>query len=217
MKYKAAIFDMDGTILNTVLDIYDCVNLYLKKFGYPQRSLDDVKHAMGGGATALVHKMLPKDISQQDFDRFFAEYIPYYETHGKDKTAPYQGILELLKELKNHGYKLAVVSSKPDKGVLSLCEHYFSGIFDIAIGDKIDGKMRLKPAPDYVFYALNELGIDKNEAIYIGDSEFDICVAQNAQMPGVAVTWGYRDYKDLIELKPQFLVNNIDELREILL
>ena len=217
MKYKAVLFDMDGTILDTVLDIYDCVNIYLEKFGYSQKSMDEVRHAMGGGANALVHKMLPADITDQDFNSFFAEYIPYYETHGKDKTAPYPGILELLKDLKAQGAKLVVVSSKPHKGVVSLCEHYFNGLFDIALGDQLDGKMKLKPAPDYLYYALDKLGIAKEDAIYIGDSEFDIKVAQNANMAGVVVTWGYRDPEELAPLNPQFTANSIEDLRKILL
>lgn len=217
MKYKVALFDMDGTILDTASDIYDCVNIYLEKFGYPKMSLDDVRHAMGGGATALVHKMLPENISEEDFNAFFAEYIPYYETHGKDKTAPFPGISSLLEDLKKQGTKLVVVSSKPHKGVISLCEHYFNGIFDIALGDQLDGKMKLKPAPDYLYYALDQLGESKDDAIYIGDSEFDINVAQNASMAGVVVTWGYRDIADLLPLKPQYVANSIEELRDILL
>ncbi len=217
MKYKAVLFDMDGTILDTVLDIYDCVNIYLEKFGYSRKSMNDVRHAMGGGANALVHKMLPENINEEDFQAFFSEYIPYYETHGKDKTAPYPGILKLLNDLKAQGTKLVVVSSKPHNGVVSLCEHYFNGIFDIALGDKLDGKMKLKPAPDYLYYALDQLGISKKDAIYVGDSEFDIKVAQNAEMAGVVVTWGYRDFDELALLNPQYTANTIEELRKILL
>ena len=217
MKYKVAIFDMDGTLLDTASDIFECVNIYLEKFGYPLKSLDDIRHAMGGGANALVHKMLPEGISEADFEAFFKEYIPYYETHGKDKTAPYPGVLELLMDLKNQGTKLVVVSSKPHKGVVSLCDYYFNGIFDIALGDQLDGKMKLKPAPDYLYYALEQLGLSKEDAIYIGDSEFDIKVAQNANIAGVVVTWGYRDIEDLLPLNPQFIANNSDELRKILL
>ena len=215
MKYKAVIFDMDGTILDTVSDIYDCVNLYLEKFNYPLKSLDEVKHAMGGGAIALVHKMLPVGISEEDFQAFFKEYIPYYETHGKDKTAPYPGILSLLNDLKAMGVKLAVVSSKPHKGVVSLCDYYFKGLFDVAIGDTFG--MKIKPDPDCVYRALSQLGIDKEDAIYVGDSEFDIKVAQNAQMDGIVVTWGYRNIEELKALNPQFIAESSEDLRKIII
>ena len=216
MKYKAIIFDMDGTILDTALDIYECVNLYLDKFGYRRCTMDDIRRAMGGGAVQLVHTLLPEGHSEAEFKEFFAEYLPYYETHGKDKTAPFPGILELLRDLKNEGCKLAVVSSKPHKGVISLCDYYFKDLFDYAIGDGIPG-VKLKPNPDCVYYALDKLGIDKKDAIYIGDSEFDIKVAQNAEMDGVVVSWGYRDINDLLKLNPQYVVNDTEELRKILL
>lgn len=215
MKYKTVIFDMDGTLLDSLSDIYDCVELYLKKFGYPPRSIDEVKRAMGGGAANLVRSMLPEDLSQHEYEAFFKEYIPYYEAHGKDKTAAYPGIIELLNDLKAGGAKLAVVSSKPQKAALALCEHYFNGLFDEVIGDSFD--LKLKPAPDMLLLALQRLGVRKETAIYIGDSEYDILTAKNAAIDGVAVSWGYRNRDELKALGPMYLADDVCELREILL
>lgn len=215
MKYKAIIFDMDGTLLNTIDDIYDCVCMFLEKYSYPARSLDEVKAAMGGGAHNLVKMVLPKDVSKEEYDTFFNDYCPYYESHGKDKTGPYPGVMQLLYDLKSAGVKTAVVSSKPHRAVLQLNKEYFDDIFDISIGD--DFKRKLKPAPDGIYAALEELGIAKENAIYVGDSEYDILAAKNAEMDGVAVSWGYRKRSDLEKLNPMYLADNIDELRRIIL
>ncbi|MDO5441992.1 MAG: HAD family hydrolase [Bacillota bacterium] len=214
MKYKAIIFDMDGTLLDTSVDVHNCVNIFLKKYGYSLKTPEDIQRGMGGGAKKLIHMMLPEGTSEEDFETFFNDYLPYYETHGKDLTKPYPGIVELLRELKEKGIKLAVVSSKPHKGVLSLCDFYFKDLFDIALGDTFS--MKLKPAPDCIYYVLDKLGISKEEALYIGDSEPDVQVSKNANMDGVAVSWGYRSKETLLKECPMFIADNIEELRDII-
>jgi phosphoglycolate phosphatase len=215
MKYKAAVFDMDGTILNTIDDLRDSVNAVLAHFGYPKRSPEEIRAFVGGGSYQLIRMALPEGCSKKIVDEVHDFYRPYYAAHSEIKTAPYPGIVELLSKLKAAGLKLAVVSSKPDGPVNTLCKKYFDGVFDISIGDRPD--LERKPAPDALFLALKELGVDKDEAVFTGDSEYDIAIAKNAGVFGIAVSWGYRDRDLLAGLGPGSIADSCEDIERIIL
>lgn len=215
MEYKAAVFDMDGTILNTIDDLRDSVNAVLSHFGYPERSPEEIRTFVGGGSYQLITLALPEGCSKETVDKVHDYYRPYYAAHSEIKTAPYPGVVELLNDLKDAGVKLAVVSSKPDGPVNTLCKKYFDGIFDISIGDRPG--LERKPAPDALYLALKELDVDKKDAIFIGDSEYDIAIAKNAGVTGIAVTWGYRDRDVLVSLEPDNIADSCEDIERIIL
>ncbi len=212
MNYKLAIFDLDGTILDTLQDLADATNYILKKNGYPLRSLEEVRQFVGNGIYMLVRRAIPKELSDQKARDLTKEFKLYYKMHCKDKTKAYPGIIPLLKKLKTKGIKTAVVSNKADYAVQILVDDFFPGLFDIAVGEKEN--VRKKPYPDAVNEVLKELKIVKEEAVYIGDSEVDIQTAQNAQLDCISVCYGFRSRQFLQANKAKILVNNADELYE---
>jgi phosphoglycolate phosphatase len=193
MKYKTAVFDMDGTILNTLDDLADATNATLAHFGYPERSVDEVRQFVGNGTRKLIEQAVPPETSEADIGAAFKWFGPYYQTHADIKTKAYPGIEALLRDLRANGVQTAVVSNKPDAAVKKLALQYFDGLFDIAIGENEAAGIRRKPAPDSVDAALDALGADRADAVYIGDSDVDLATAQNAGMDHILVTWGFRD------------------------
>ncbi len=196
MKYQVIIFDMDGTLLNTLDDLYDAVNYVLLKFGYPLRTREEVRSFVGNGVQRLVDFAIPNGQNNPHREEIFADFKQYYNIHGREKTQSYPGITELLQELKSRGYQLGVVSNKYDAAVKTLSEIYFPGVFATVVGER-EG-VRRKPAPDSVFAVLNELRADTSEVLYVGDSEVDIRTAENAGVACISVAWGFRD-RDLLE------------------
>ena len=194
---KLIVFDMDGTILNTIEDITLCVNYILEKYGMPIRTVEEVKFFVGNGLLKTLKRSVPDDCSDDMIERIYPEFTAYYKEHSNINTKPYEGIVEVIKELRRRGYKTAVVSNKRDEAVSSLCEIFYKDVFDISLGDK-DG-MKVKPAPDMVHYVLNELGVKNDEAVYIGDSDVDIMTAVNSEMDYISVSWGFRSREFLIE------------------
>lgn len=195
---KTVIFDMDGTILNTLGDLAASVNYALKRRGLPQREEDEIRRALGNGVQVLIEKSVPAGTNPEETLKCLREFKAHYSKNMYVKTAPYPGIKELFAALKARGCRLAVVSNKFDSAVRELCDIYFKGVFDVAIGES--PSVRKKPAPDGVFKALEELGSPKEDAVYIGDSEVDYNTALNAGLPCVCVTWGFRDRRDLEKL-----------------
>lgn len=191
MKYKLVLFDLDGTILDTLGDLCDSVNFALASAGFPARTLDEVRRFVGNGILKLVERALPDGSDLAAIDRVYETFKAYYRDHCAIKTAPYAGIPELLASLGASGVKLAVVSNKADFAVQSLCERYFEGVFDYAVGERAG--IRRKPAPDSVNEVLDHFGIGCAEALYIGDSEVDVETAKNAGIDCIAVDWGFRD------------------------
>lgn len=185
------IFDLDGTLLNTLDDLADSVNAALRKNGLPERTTDEVRRFVGNGVLNLMRRAIPKGEDNPKFEQTYADFRAYYAQHCTDKTAPYPGIMALLAELSAQGYKLAVVSNKFDAAVKKLNEQYFAGLIPVAIGEK--ETVRKKPAPDSVFAAMEELQSDAAHSIYVGDSDVDIETAKNAGIPCISVTWGFRD------------------------
>jgi len=197
MRYGLAIFDMDGTILNTLEDLKNSTNFVLKKYGFAERSLDEIRCFVGNGLRVLIEKAVPENSDEKTVDKLLSDFKEHYEVHKQDFTKPYDGIREVLEELKKNNIKLAVVSNKPDEAVKELCERYFKGIFDYSLGEKQN--IKRKPAPDMVELAVKALGFSKEESIFIGDSEIDIRTADNAELKAIAVLWGFRTKEDLIK------------------
>ena len=191
MKKNTVIFDLDGTLLNTLQDLADATNYALREQGMPERTIDEVRQFVGNGVRLLMIRAIPGGEENPLFEETFALFKSYYGEHCNDHTKPYEGIMELLATLREKGYAVAIVSNKIDFAVKELSKLYFQGIVPVAIGEK-EG-IRRKPAPDTVFEALKELGRTKEEAVYVGDSDVDIVTAQNAGMPCISVLWGFRD------------------------
>lgn len=214
-KYELAIFDLDGTILDTLDDLTDSVNYALEQHSYPTRTKEEIRTFVGDGLLMLVRRAISPETDENVIQTVLATQKAYYKDHCADKTKPYEGILELLAELKKAGLKLAVVSNKADYAVQILCEQYFSGIFHMAVGEK--EAVRKKPAPDSVYAVLDELQVEKERAVYIGDSDVDIETAKNAGLDAVLVTWGFRDTEFLREKGAKILVNDRNALKNALI
>ncbi len=214
MEYKAVVFDMDGTILDTLDDLADSVNHALEMYGFPKRRRNEVRAFLGNGMVRLVHLCVPDGTSEEVEAKVLKEHKRYYPLHSTDKTKPYDGITELLKYLKQKGIKTAVVSNKSDSNVQALVKKYFDGLFDVSVGAR-DGIPR-KPASDLVNIALEELGVDKSDAVYIGDSDVDLATARNSGLKMITVLWGFRDRKMLEEHGAEVFVNTSKELEELL-
>lgn len=213
-QIKAVIFDLDGTLLNTLYDLTDSVNWALEKYGLPKRSMEEVRSFVGNGLRNLMLQAVPEGEDNPVFEELFEFFREYYKTHCNIKTVPYEGILELLKELKNRDIKMAIVSNKIDAGVKELNTIYFSDYVEVAIGER-EGIGR-KPAPDSVFEALRLLGVDAEHAVYVGDSDVDIQTAKNAKVRCVSVTWGFRDEAFLMENGADIMIDRPVELLKYL-
>lgn len=212
MKYSAILFDLDGTLLYTLEDITDALNRALETRGFPGRSVEEVRRFVGSGSGKLVERALPGGADGRLVKSVLEEYREDYAAHCNVKTRPYDGIKELLRELGARGIKLGLVSNKPDGAVRELAEAHFPGLFSAVTGERI-GTMR-KPAPDMVFAAMEEMGIGPEECLYIGDSEVDIATAENAGLPCVSVTWGFRSREELIKNGAAKLIDRPEELLE---
>ena len=214
-KYKLVIFDMDGTILYTLDDICDGVNASLSKHGLPVRTKDEIRRHIGNGIRHEIESSVPEGTKESMIDAVFHDFHAWYEIHCNDRTRPYDGIVELLEDLKQAGIHCAVVSNKADYAVKALNEIYFKGLLEAGVGEK-DGIAR-KPAPDEVDEVLRLLNMERNRAVYIGDSEVDIETAANAGMDCIGVSWGYRDRKWLQECGAEVFVDDVSQLRQLLL
>ena len=197
MRYKLAVFDMDGTILNTLEDLADSTNYALKANGLPERTIDEVRRFVGNGIRLLIERAVPTDTDKKLTDKVFDTFKEYYKTHCAVKTRPYDGIKDVLLELRKAGCLTAVVSNKADFAVQDLCKDYFDNLFDFAIGER-EG-IKKKPAPDSVFEVLSKLNVEKDNAVYVGDSDVDFATSVNAGMDVIMVGWGFRDAEFLRE------------------
>ncbi len=212
-KYDAVIFDLDGTILDTLMDLTNSVNHALSLHSLPEVSPLDVRAYLGNGMERLIRlsmKLTPEgELSPEDLSLFqdvHREFKEHYAIHSQDLTRPYAGVTSLLQQLRFYGCKTAVVSNKGDFAVQPLIRTHFPNLFDFACGEK-EG-IRRKPAPDTVNECLRVLGVDASRAIYIGDSEVDLATAKNAGMPCIAVTWGFRDKEELVAAGASMLADS---------
>lgn len=202
----AIIFDLDGTLLDTLGDLHAATNGVLRQFGYPERTLEEVRQFVGNGAEQLIRLAVPEG-QQESVPQVLTAFQSYYAAHCDILTQPYEGIPEMLEKL-GEKYPLAVVSNKPDRAVKELAKIYFPTLY--ARGESTDCPR--KPAPDMVFKAMEALGADR--CIYVGDSEVDVKTAQNAQVPCLSVTWGFRDVKTLEQAGAKYFCHGAEEIME---
>ena len=211
--YKAVIFDLDGTLLNTLDDLAASVNFALRDCGYPERTIEEVRAFIGNGVIKLMQRATPDGIGQEEFDRCFGSFRTHYLKHMFDTTKPYDGILPLLDTLKAAGIKTAVVSNKLHSGVVGLCKDFFGDRLTCAFG-VLDESER-KPAPANVFKAIKEMQVEAADCVYVGDSEVDVQTANNAGLDCIAVTWGYRDSDVLKMNSPKYMIEKPEEILPI--
>lgn len=212
---KAVIFDLDGTLLDTLEDLRDSLNHALERRGHRRQSTEEVRRKVGDGLAKLVERALEgSGADAGERQAVLEEFKPYYAQHCREKTRPYAGVTELMEALKDQGVKIAIVSNKADGAVKTLSGEFFPDLVDFAAGEK-EG-VRRKPAPDTVLEALRALETEAAEAIYVGDSEVDIATAENAGMEAILVTWGFRDEEFLITKGAKKIVHNAEELKDML-
>ena len=204
MKYQAVLFDMDGTVLDTLDDLCDSINHSLAEFSLPQVSREHVRQCLGNGAAFLVSHSIPAGSSPELEADVLAFYKPWYDAHCLIKTAPYEGILPMMQSLKEQGLRLAIISNKPDRAVQELSDAFFPGLLELSVGES--PSVRRKPAPDTVLTAASQIGLSVDQCGYVGDSEVDLQTARNAGMDCISVTWGFRDEAQLIEAGASVLV-----------
>lgn len=214
MKYETILFDMDGTILNTLEDLKDAVNYVMRQNNEPEHSLEEIRTFVGNGMKKLMIRSIPGGEENPTFEKQFKEYQDYYPPHSKIKTKPYDGILEFMKECKARGVKLAVVSNKQQPAVTELAEYYFENLFDAAIGDG-EGR-KVKPAPDAPFEAMKRIGANPKTTLYVGDSDVDAKTAENANLDCVLVTWGFRERELLKQQKHIAIIDSVNELYQFI-
>lgn len=209
---KIVIFDLDGTLLNTLDDLADSTNFALSKFNYPTRTIEEVRQFVGNGVAKLIERAIPEGKNNPNFEKCLAIFKENYAQNMYNKTAPYNGISDMLANLKSKGLKIAVVSNKFDLAVKELCQKYFNGYIDFAAGENEAAGIKKKPAPDTVLEVLKEFNLKPDEAIYVGDSDVDIMTAKNSDMPCISVTWGFRDEKFLLSYGATILIDSPDEI-----
>ena len=208
--FKNYIFDLDGTILDTLEDLANAVNYALEQMNYPVHTLDEIRSYIGNGILMLIRRSVPKGTNEEDYRKTLAIFKKYYLAHIADCTKPYEGIIDVLDELKNKGCKLAVVSNKSDDAAKAVVEKFFGSRFDMVVG-KMDC-FPAKPEPDSVLYVMEKLSLKKTETVYIGDSEVDVQTAHNAGLPCIGVTWGNRDREELISNGAERIADSPSEI-----
>ena len=214
---RYAIFDLDGTLLDTLDDLTDSMNYLLGKHNFPLRTRDEVRNFVGNGVRKLVERAVPNDYKEDDefIDKFYNDFSLYYNSHSDIKTSPYPGTLDMLDKLLRNGFDIAIVSNKIDSAVKDLSMKFFGERIKAAIGEK--PSIRHKPEPDMVFMAMEEMDADKGNSIYIGDSEVDIQTAKNSGIPCISVLWGFKDRKFLEMSGASILVDSMESLGEKLI
>lgn len=215
MKIKAAIFDMDGTILDTLQDLMNATNFGLEKNQLPKRSYDEIRLFVGNGIKKLIERAVPENTCEDTIKKVYDDFTDFYKIHNSDNTQPYEGITAAIKKIKSYGIKTAVVSNKADYGVQALVKDFFENLFDISIGER-EGIAK-KPAPDMVNIALSSLDVSTDEAVFIGDSDVDFLTAQNSSLDFIGVDWGFRGREFLKKLGVQSIVNTADELADMII
>ncbi len=213
-KYDTVIFDLDGTLMDTLDDLTDSVNAVLGGHGYPLRTREEVRRIVGNGLRRTLILSLPEGTSEETADKLLPEFVAYYKEHCQIKTKPYDGVMDCLRVLSEQGYKLAIVSNKGDEAVKILNRQCFRDYVEVAIGERPG--IRKKPEPDTVFEALRELHSEKEKAIYVGDSEVDKATADNVGLQCISVDWGFRDREELEKLHPAYLISRPEELPVLL-
>lgn len=209
-EYSTYIFDLDGTLLDTLTDLAASCNYALQQYGMPQHTIDEVCMFVGNGVKKLMERAIPNGLDNPQFEDVYQCFRQHYLEHGLDHTAPYAGVMPMLAELKRRKKNIAVVSNKFYKATQELCQHFFGEYVEVAIGER-EG-INKKPAPDTVLEALAQLGVTNEGAVYIGDSDVDIATAKNCHMPCISVLWGFRDKEFLLRSGASTFISSPDQL-----
>ena len=212
-KYDVILFDLDGTLLDSLEDMKDSVNYVMRRFGYPEHTLDEVRSYVGNGIRKLIERSLPGNAGSETVEKALEEYRRYYDTHCMVKTRPYPGILQLLGNLKDRGFLLAVVTNKNHEAADEMCSHYFPGIFSVVLGQR--DSIPKKPDPAMISVAMKKLNAEGKNAVYIGDSEVDIMTAKNAGMDGIICLWGFREESFLRANGADVTVHSADQIASL--
>lgn len=213
-KITTVIFDLDGTLLNSLDDLHTCVNVMLDRYGMPLRTLEEIRSFVGNGIERLLELSVPQGRDNVHYEQIVKEYKEYYGIHCNDVTMPYPQIPELLQTLKERGYKLAITSNKNIEATKRLAQLHFPQYMDVAMGAK-DG-IRKKPAPDMVLETMKELGSKPEECVFVGDSEVDILTAKNTGIPCISVDWGFRTREELLAAGAEVIIEHPLEMMELL-
>ena len=214
MKTDTVIFDLDGTLLNTLEDLADSTNYAMRAFGLKERSINEVRNFVGNGVDVLIERAVEGAITKEQELECLDVFKQHYSKNMDNKTKPYDGIMDVIKELLKRGYHIAIVSNKFDAAVKGLNVDYFEGLFPVAIG--ASDTVAKKPAPDSVIKALQELHSDKERAVYVGDSDVDIMTARNSGLPCISVTWGFRDEELQRSMGTDYIIHKPEELLDVL-
>ena len=206
---RTILFDLDGTLLNTLEDLTDSVNYMLREYGYPARTIDEVRAFVGNGVRKLVERALPPGEGDKT-DECLKTFSAHYDLHKADKTRPYDGVVDMLRAAKSAGYRTAVVSNKYDAAVRALAADEFCGLLDAAVGERPG--CQPKPAPDGVYAAMRQLGADRATTVYVGDSDVDVLTAKNAGLRMIGVSWGFRGRETLEALGADVIVDTPAEI-----
>ncbi len=213
MKYNTYIFDLDGTILDTLLDLANAVNFAMRSKGFPERTVDEVRSFIGNGIKVLIKRAVPQETSEKDYAEALEIFTKYYLEHIADYTKPYDGIIDVINELKSKGCKTAVVSNKAHFAAQAVVKDFFGDIFDVVVG-KMD-EFPSKPEPDSLLYTIKTLGTEKSDCIYIGDSDVDVLTAHNAGIECIGVTWGNRDEDVLLQNGAEYIARKPEDILKI--
>ena len=215
MRYKAVLFDMDGTVMNTIEDLNDSVNFTLRHFRMPEIRLADTMRFVGNGARRLIEQAVPAGTGGETLEKVLEYYVNYYKAHCMIKTAPYEGITELMKRLQEAGLRQVIISNKPDPATREIAERFFGGLTEFAIGERPG--LRRKPWPDMVDASVKRLALKKQDCVFVGDSEVDCITAKNAELDCISVLWGFRDRQTLAEAGASVFAESPAELGDIIL
>ena len=209
---KLVIFDLDGTLLDTIADLAESANHALKQLGYPTRDVEKIRTFVGNGVNKLLFRALPdEEKTEENMMRMRTHFVPYYDAHNADLSAPYPGIVDLLEELQAKGLRMAVASNKYQEATVKLVKHYFPMIDFVEVLGQREG-INVKPDPTIVFDILQKAGVSKEETLYVGDSGVDMQTAINAGVDAIGVTWGFRPRTELEDFHPMGLIDQAEEL-----
>ena len=215
MTIKAFIFDLDGTLLNTISDLRDSINLALDVFGYPHFSESEVKLKVGNGMKVLIRRSVPEEYDDAQVEKVLQVFLREYKIHQMDKTAPYPGIVDLLHELNQKGIPCGVISNKQNPNTQSIIQHFFSDINFAFVSGEVAG-IDPKPDPTLTLRCIQAMNLHPDEILYVGDTKVDIATGHNAGLKTVGVTWGFRDRKELIDNHADYLIDHPSQLLELL-
>ena len=213
-KIRNIIWDMDGTLMDTLQDLAMAVNHALRKYNMPERTMEQIRRSVGNGVRRLVLLSVPDGEQNPQFQAVFDEFRNWYLLHCEDHTVPYEGIQNVLHELKSAGYRMAIVSNKLQEGIDELHRRWFSDTIDVAIGER-PGIAR-KPAPDMVRLAMSELGASVGDSVYIGDSDVDLATARNSGLQCISVLWGFRTREELLQVGADFFAESPQDIKSII-